>query len=160
MGIDVSRLGPAAQRQILQKLQKGEAGKASAPSKMKNQKEKRVMPNGRVLTFDSKKEARRYDELVLLLAAGKIRNLRLQQTFTLQEAYTSSEGERVRSITYLADFVYEKLHFWQEIVSSGEYQEFSKWVRVVEDAKGFLTDKYKMKRKMMQDRLGITIQEV
>lgn len=147
MGIDVSRLGPAAQRQILQKLQKGEAGKASAPSKMKNQKEKRVMPNGRVLTFDSQREARRYDELAILLAAGKIRDLRLQQAYTLQGGYISSEGEMIRAITYKADFAY------QEPCGDG-------WRQVVEDAKGFRTDKYIMKRKMMQDRLGITIQEV
>lgn len=146
MGIDVLRLGPAAQRQILRKLQQVEAEKADS-SKMGNVKEKRTMPNGRALTFASKREARRYDELALLLAAGKIRDLRLQQAYTLQGAYISSEGEMVRGIVYKADFAY------QEPCGDG-------WRQIVEDAKGFRTDKYVMKRKMMQDRLGITIREV
>ena len=160
MGIDVSRLGPAAQRQVLQKLQQGGQSAPAAPSKMGNEKTKRVMPNGSVHTFDSQREARRYDELVLLLAAGRIRDLRLQQTFTLQEAYTSSEGERVRATTYLADFVYEELTRCNVLHEDGPSTQEKVWCKVVEDAKGFKTDKYRMKRKMMQDRLGITIREV
>ena len=160
MGIEISRLGLAAQRQLLQKLQGQVAAKAPAPSKMGNQKEKRTMQNGRVLTFDSRREARRYDELVLLLAAGKIKNLRLQQTFTLQEAYTSSEGERVRAITYKADFTYEELTRCNVIHDDGQTTQEMRWCKVVEDAKGFRTDKYRIKYKMMQERLGITIKEV
>lgn len=147
MGIDLSRLGPAAQRQVLQKLQQGGQSAPAAPSKMGNEKTQRVMPGGSVHTFDSQREARRYDELAILLAAGKIRDLRLQQAYTLQGGYISSEGEMIRAITYKADFAY------QEPCGDG-------WRQVVEDAKGFRTDKYIMKRKMMQDRLGITIREV
>lgn len=93
MGIDLSRLGPAAQRQVLQKLQQGGQSAPAAPSKMGNEKTQRVMPGGSVHTFDSQREARRYDELAILLAAGKIRDLRLQQAYTLQGGYISSEGE-------------------------------------------------------------------
>lgn len=46
------------------------------------------------LRFDSKKEARRYEQLMIMLSLGQIRDLRLQQDFTLQEAYTTPEGER------------------------------------------------------------------
>ena len=35
------------------------------------------------ITFDSQKEAARYDELMLLVQAGEIRGLRLQPEFTL-----------------------------------------------------------------------------
>lgn len=53
MSNDLARLSPAAQKQVMEKMQK--------PGKYKAQKTKR----GR-LTFDSKKEAERYDALMLL----------------------------------------------------------------------------------------------
>ena len=81
-GDDLARLGPAAQRQILQKI----GAKATKESKYHNEKAVRLMPNGKEYTFDSQKEARRYDELMLLLKAEKIRNLKLQVQFTLQES--------------------------------------------------------------------------
>lgn len=62
------------------------------------------MPNGKKRTFDSQKEATRYDELALLLRAGKITDLRLQPEFTLQEAFVDSTGEAYRAIKYKADF--------------------------------------------------------
>ena len=63
-----------------------------AASKYHNRKAARITAAGNILEFDSQKEARRYDELALLLAAGNIRNLKLQPEFTLQEAYTTLEG--------------------------------------------------------------------
>lgn len=135
MGIDVRSLSPAAQRQIL--------GKVLAKSKYHNEKAVRIMPNGTQRTFDSQKEARRFDELVVLLRAGKIRNLRLQQTFTLQESYVDASGETVRAITYKADFVYT--------LPDGR--------KVIEDTKGVRTAAYQMKRKMMLER-GYTIKEI
>ena len=143
MGIDPRMLGEAAQRQILAKLQ----GKPYKPPKYHNEKATRRMPNGEVRTFDSQREARRYDELYLLLKAGQIKDLRLQQTFTLQESYVTAEGEMVRGIVYKADFVY-----WMDF--GGE------WTRIVEDAKGVQTDGYKLKKKLMHEKLGITVQEV
>lgn len=143
MGIDPRMLGEAAQRQILAKLQ----GKQYKTNKYHNVKAQRTMPNGTVRTFQSIHEARRYDELVLLLKAGQIKDLRLQQTFTLQESYVTAEGEVVRGIVYKADFVY-----WMDF--SG------KWMRIVEDAKGVKTEGYKIKKKLMHDKLGITVQEV
>lgn len=143
MGIDPRMLGEAAQRQILAKLQ----GKQYKPPKYHNEKASRRMPNGEIRTFDSQKEARRYDQLVLLMKAGQIKDLRLQQTFTLQESYVTAEGEMVRGIVYKADFVY-----WMEF--GGE------WTRIVEDAKGVQTDTYKLKKKLMHEKLGITVQEV
>ena len=80
---------------------------ASTPqpaSKYHHKPTERVTARGAVLHFDSQKEARRYDELAALERAGKIRDLRLQVDFTLQEAYTDGEGRRVRAIRYRADF--------------------------------------------------------
>ena len=44
---------------------------------------KKAVRNG--ITFDSQKEAARYDQLMLRLCAGEIRDLKLQPEFTLQE---------------------------------------------------------------------------
>ena len=63
-----------------------------AASKYHNRKAARITAAGNILEFDSQKEARRYDELALLLAAEKIRDLKLQPEYTLQEAYTTLEA--------------------------------------------------------------------
>ena len=94
--------------------------------------------------FASKKEARRYEQLMVELSLGMIRDLRLQQDFTLQEGYTTPEGQRIRAIRYKADFVYT-------VCATGQ--------RVIEDTKGKRTDVYMMKRKMMAER-GYMIREV
>ena len=97
------------------------------------------------IKFDSKKEARRYTELLELYKAGKIEGLKLQRVFTLQEAFTTPEGERVQAIKYIADFVYEQ-----------------DGITIVEDVKSAATKNnaaYKLKKKMMAAR-GYIIQEV
>ena len=102
-------------------------------------------------------EARRYDHLAALEQAGQIRDLRLQVDFTLQEAYTDTEGRRVRAIRYRADFTYMKARDdpW------GEYNG-SFWALVVEDVKSrpTRTKEYLLKRKLLKDKLGIDINEV
>ena len=123
---------------------------AEQQSKYHNRKAVRMMPNGTQRTFDSQKEARRYDELSALLRAGKIRDLRLQPAFTLQESYVTAEGETVRAITYKADFSY------LVPVTEGADTRFE---RVIEDAKGARTETYKLKRKMMAER-GWTVREI
>lgn len=113
---------------------------------------------GTVIRFPSQKEACRYDELILMLRAGKIRNLKLQPEYTLQEAFTTPEGERINAVRYRADFSYEK---WGNEpapeISPGTYRET--WTPVIEDVKGVRTKVYLMKRKLMQEK-GYTIQEI
>ena len=101
------------------------------------------------IRFDSKKEAGRFRELQAMLQAGLIRELRLQQDFTLQEAYTTPDGRRIRAIRYCADFCYER-------------KTQNGWEKIVEDVKSRATrtQKYIIKRKMMQDRYGIEIKEI
>lgn len=143
MGIDINRLGPAAQKQALAKLI---GQKAAKQAKYRNQKAVRTMPNGEIRTFDSIREARRYDQLTLRQQAGEIHDLRLQVDFTLQEAYTDLEGRRVRAIRYRADFTYRE--------RDGRM--------VVEDVKSkpTRTREYLIKRKLMKERRGIDITEV
>lgn len=113
------------------------------------------MPNGTVHTFDSRKEAQRYGELALLLRAGKIRDLKLQPQFTLQESYISSDGERVMAIRYTADFSYERP---TQPDRNGEVW----WVKVVEDVKSRAskTEAYEIRRRLLQERFGVTLREV
>lgn len=167
MGIDVKDLPPAYQAQALRKYieQEQKKGKKtiSTPandtpqkaSKYHNKPTERVTASGAVLRFDSQKEARRYDELMLMLKAGEIRDLKLQEEYTLQEPYTTIDGVRVRAIRYRADFTYMKRSF---VDRDGEWQ----WALVVEDVKSRATktSTYKMKKKMMQERFAIYIQEV
>lgn len=140
--LSLSDLPPKYQDQAVRQLQAQMRRKAEAERvpKYRNQKTER-----KGISFDSKKEARRFEELMLMLQAGEISDLRLQQDFTLQEAYTTPDGERVRAIRYRADFTYQK---------NGEY--------IVEDVKSKATRTrvYLMKKKMMLERLGIRIREV
>ena len=97
------------------------------------------------LRFDSQKEARRYDELMTMLRAGIITDLRLQPQFTLQESYVTETGERIRAIRYTADFSYR---FGGKLV--------------VEDVKSAATrtKEYLRNQKFMRSKYGIEIQEV
>lgn len=137
---DLMRLGPAAQKQVLDKMRK--------TSKYKAQKTRRGK-----LTFDSKKEAERYDALMMLQKAGEIRGLKLQVRYCLQEAYTTFEGDRVKSIDYIADFVYER-----RTAPDSYGQRY--WLPVVEDVKGMRTREYAMKAKLFRNRYGYAIREV
>ena len=175
MAIDVKDLPPKYQAQALQKYmaQQKRRGPPSSPaadgpqkaSKYHNSPTERVTPSGAVLHFDSQKEARRYDHLAALERAGQIRDLRLQVDFTLQEAYTDTEGRRVRAIKYRADFTYRRKPTWPlPSMDPGEFADKMeiKWPLVVEDVKSrpTRTKEYLLKRKMLKDKLGIDITEV
>lgn len=112
------------------------------------------------IRFDSQKEAARYDELILLLKTGKIRSLKLQPEFTLQEAFTTPDGTRVQAIKYRADFSYDILrHKRYEDYDGVEW--IDEWEPVIEDVKSpaTKTQVYQMKRKMMMEK-GYQITEV
>ena len=113
---------------------------AKTQQKYKNQKSERG-----AVRFDSQKEARRYDELMVMLRAEIITDLRLQPQFTLQESYLTENGQRIRAIRYTADFSYR---FGGKLV--------------VEDVKSkpTRTKEYLRNKKMMRSKYGIDIQEV
>lgn len=87
--------------------------------------------------FDSKREADRYSELVLLQKAGEIFDLELQPLFDL-----CVNGVFV--CRYKGDF---------------RYRERGKSMPTVEDAKGFKTPDYILKKKLMLAVHGIAIRE-
>lgn len=95
------------------------------------------------ITFDSKKEARRYRELLLLQKSGCIHDLECQKEYVLIPSQRIGGKVVERAVKYKADFVYKQ---------DGE--------TVVEDTKGFRTKDYIIKRKMMLYVHGIRVKEI
>ncbi|MFO0937853.1 MAG: DUF1064 domain-containing protein [Gemmataceae bacterium] len=93
-------------------------------------------PGPKTKAFDSQSEFRRWQELQVQAAAGRICGLRKQVSFPLH----ATNGEVITR--YRADFVY---------VENGR--------RIVEDRKGHRTAAYKMKRKWLKAEYGIDIRE-
>lgn len=115
--------------------------------------------------FDSKKEANRYIELLLLQRAGKISNLREQVKYVLipaqyeeYERVSPKTGKKLKpgrrllekECAYIADFVYTDNATGKE---------------VVEDTKGYRDPssagyaKFVIKRKLMLHLYGVRIKE-
>ena len=96
-GIHYTDLPPKYQRQVAEKLAAQMKNKTELPRRAKfgNVKTERVG-----VRFDSKKEAERFDQLRAMQAAGAVRDLRLQVEFTLQAAYTTPTGQRIRAIRH------------------------------------------------------------
>ena len=101
-------------------------------------------------TFDSVKEKNRYAELEMLERGGVIFDLCCQVKFELLPSQKDIKTGKVieRPVYYVADFVYKKK------LPNGGVET------VVEDTKGFKTDAYILKRKMMFFLKGIKISEV
>ena len=89
------------------------------------------------IKFDSKHERDRYVELLLLERAKEIQDLKIQVKFPLIK-----KSQYGREIVYRADFVY-----------------YENGKMVVEDTKGFRTDTYKLKKRLMAEIYGIEIKE-
>jgi hypothetical protein len=104
---------------------------------------KKLSMDGEV--FDSKKELRRYMDLLDALNAGEISCLERQVKFELIPKQRDADGKAVRPCSYVADFVYRDNE-------TGE--------TVVEDVKGFKTKEYRIKWKLMLWVNGITVREV
>ena len=97
-------------------------------------------------TFDSRREARRWTELKMLQQAGEIRALRRQVKYVLIPTQRDENGKLIeKEASYWADFVYTDTR-------TGE--------KIVEDAKGFRTPEYRIKKKLMLWVYGIRIVEV
>lgn len=96
------------------------------------------------ISFASKAEAERYEELLWLEKAGTIRGLKRQVPFEIIPALVLPDGTKWAKTEYVADFRYydTRTRDW-----------------VTEDVKGYLTDVYKIKRKLMYKEYGIVILE-
>lgn len=98
------------------------------------------------ITFDSKAEMRRWNQLQLLLKCGGIRDLRRQVPFVWSETLTNEAtgATMTRQGRYVADFVY--------IDALGKEH--------IEDVKGHETREYKRKRRVMRALFNVTIEEI
>lgn len=105
---------------------------SSAIIKPKNKYNNKVTHIGN-LRFDSKKEYEYYLKLLSLKKAGVVKYFVMQKDFTLQEAFTTEKGEKVKPIRCRADFVVTYANGTEEVV----------------DVKGMKTRVYINKRKQL-----------
>jgi len=96
-------------------------------------KSKKVEVDGHV--FDSKIEARYYEQLKWLQEHNQILFFRLQPRYLLQEAFTK-DGKTYRKIEYIADFEVHHLDGSIEVI----------------DVKGYETETFKIKRKLFEKK--------
>ena len=92
---------------------------------------------------DSKKEAKRCNELTILENAGYIQNLQQQVKYVLIPTQKIGGKVAERECSYYADFDY-----------------YENNVHIVEDTKGMKTKDYIIKRKLMLHVHGIKIKEL
>lgn len=93
--------------------------------------------------FASKREARRWEELLLLVKAGEIQSLKRQVRYELRAFDGSDDGKVIGH--YVGDFEYfdNRTNEWR-----------------VEDAKGWRTQLYSWKKRHYEAQFGTTIHEV
>jgi hypothetical protein len=83
------------------------------------------------IRFASRAEARRYQELKLLVAAGEINSLVVHPQYPL---FPEDKRRKLRAVVYEADFM---------------YIEEATGTKVVEDVKGVRTAVYRLKRNIL-----------
>ncbi len=120
----------------------GEASRRLPEAKPSKYKAVKTTVDG--IVFDSKKEAKRYQELKLMEKAGRIRYLRTQVAFLLRAGRDNAAVGH-----YVADFCYE-----ERSLAVPDW-----WEPIVEDAKGVRTAMYRWKAKHMLAEHGIRIRE-
>jgi hypothetical protein len=97
------------------------------------------------IKFDSKKESLRYQELLLMVRAGEITDLKLQPVFVLAPSVVIN-GRKKPELKYIADFSYmEAGYLMVEDVKS----EYTKTLPV-----------YRIKAHLMKHIHGIEITEI
>lgn len=108
------------------------------------------------IKFDSKKEGRRYEELLMQVKAGLISNLKVKPIFKI-----TINGQFL--CNYIADFSYEEI----ETRDLGKTSIHQVMGQVVEDTKGkdpksgwdTRTPVYNLKKRLMRIILGIEVRE-
>lgn len=145
----IEDLSPNMRKQALKQLV-GDAEPKEKPagkSKYLAVKKTVTLPDGTEHTFDSAKEARVYDDLLIRLKAKEITNLRLQVPYELIPKQRLTTGKTERSVKYIADFVYEE-------------NGITKVVDVKGYRRGTAYAVFVIKRKLMKWIHGIEVTEV
>jgi len=95
------------------------------------------------ITFDSKAEARRYGQLIMLERAGHIAGLTRQVPFVLAPSVKFEDAKKAKpALRYMADFMYSD-------VGTGKI--------VVEDVKGVITPLFRVKQHLMKSVHNIDV---
>lgn len=126
-----------ADEAAFQALQKRLKGGGAAVKTVKANKYRSNKTTTRGVEFDSKKEAKRWEELQALEQGGKIADLRRQVRI-------SCVVNLEHVLDYYADF---------------SYFDKEKRAHIHEDAKGYRTEVYKLKKKLVRACTGIEILE-
>lgn len=108
--------------------------------------------------FRSGKEARRYEELLLLLKSGAICKLECQPEFVMHAE--NDAGEWIAVGKYRADFRYQE-HGGFSVGKDGAITDI--WRTVIEDVKGgnaTKTEAYKLRKRKVEAEYSIVIVEV
>lgn len=110
---------------------------------MKPSKYKAIRTTVDGIVFDSKREARRWQELKLLERSGKIRELGRQITYVLAPSVRIAGEKRARpELRYKADFAYEDC-------VTGAF--------VIEDSKGFSDTAFRIRQHLMKSVHNIDV---
>lgn len=155
MPIQVTDLPEKYQKAVLDQL-KAAYGKQKARGSSKYHAEK-ITVNG--ITFDSKKEARRWLELTTLEQAGKIHGLRRQVKYLLIPEQRERCTERYKSGPKKGQFKPGRV-LERECSYYADFDYYKDGTHVVEDVKGMRTKEYRLKRKMLLYTYQIRISEV
>lgn len=120
-------------------------GAAPKKSKYHNRKVEYYDPTLKeTISFDSVKERDYYLLLKDREKRGEIMDLKRQVEIEIQPSFCTPAGQRVRAITYIADFTYK----------SSTYGA----IHII-DVKGYRTEVYKLKKKLLAFK-GYYIEEV
>lgn len=95
--------------------------------------------------FASLIEMNRWDYLLKAQLGGLIKDLRRQVEFQLQEEFVHRQWGEIKSLLYIADFTY---------INIALHRGFSNRLCVEDSKGGYLTDVYKIKRKLFLHRYG------
>ena len=166
MSFSIAELPPHMQRQVLKKLKEEDRQKKLTEEPIEEEKEKRskyrsskvtvTLPDGTEHTFDSRKEARRYEELRIRQQAGEISDLRLQVKYVLIPAQYEPDIIGKRGGVKRGKLIERECAYWADFTYMEDGQ------LVVEDVKSPITKTplYKLKKKLMLYVHGIRISEV
>ena len=122
------------------------------------------------IRFASAQAAERYQALLDAQRKGFIYDLRIYREFTLMEAYTGCDGERLPTVRFCADFTYKFCDNFYALPMTGEVESIVRWfkemhrpnmkelvVEIIGDRSG--NRDYPMMRRMMAER-GYAILEI
>ena len=135
-------------------LKKGKRRMAWTHYKSNKYSNKKIEVDG--IIFHSKREAKRYKELLLLEQAGAISNLERQVKYVLIPTQRELETVGARGGIHKGKVIEKECAYYADFV----YFDREKREIVVEDTKGMRTTDYVIKRKLMLYRHGIRIREI